>query len=114
MSDQAPIYPHQYASIPGIEYRVIDEFEPQDKKRCISCQTNDIVVVKLPFNFHFKGTEQQPEGWLYCTNLRTEETGYIYAEYVEYVQTNMPRPAVRTILPPVPEDDGDGTVPPVI
>nr|XP_018668591.1 phosphatidylinositol 3-kinase regulatory subunit gamma [Ciona intestinalis] len=114
MSDQQPIYPHQ--SIPGIEYRMVADYEPQDKDRCIRCRANDTVIVKLPLNFAFTGTDKHPEGWLYCTNLQTDETGYIPAEYVEYVQTVVPRPAPRErpLLPPVPEVVDEAEVPPVI
>lgn len=59
-----------------------------------------------------QGTEQRPDGWLYGTNQRTNKTGYIPAEFVEYVQARNPQqrpppPPVPNVLEPVWENESD-------
>ncbi|CAK8689620.1 unnamed protein product [Clavelina lepadiformis] len=109
------MYPHQQPITPGIDYRMIADYEPQDYERCIRCRENDIVFVEKPFRFQLCGTEQRPEGWLYGTNKQTTDTGYIPAEYVEYVREIQPPPPVG--LPALienPGDESDSDIPPDI
>jgi len=63
-----------------------------------------------------QGTDQRPEGWLYGTNMQTGQTGYIPAEYVEFMQTKapvLPRPPPPAGLPPLPEDTETNEPPPI-
>lgn len=87
----------------GIEYRVIAEYNAQTE-RCIQCDVDQIIFVKTPFVFEFKGTEKNPSGWLYGRNLQTELTGYVPAEFVEYIRT-INKPFSPTPLPPIRETE---------
>lgn len=53
----------------------------------------------------FQGTEEHPEDWLYGTNLETNRTGYVPAEYVTYIRHANPSPPLsQTALDPVKEE----------
>ncbi|XP_077965773.1 phosphatidylinositol 3-kinase regulatory subunit gamma-like [Styela clava] len=100
MSRPPQLYPHQVPpGSPGIEYRLVARYEPQDLERCLECEANDHLFVKLPPVFSFTGTEQNPEGWIYGTNMRTGLMGYVPAGYVRYIQT-IPLPMPSTPRPP--------------
>lgn len=97
MSRQPQLYPHQVPSgSPGIEYKLVARYEPQDLERCLECEANDHLFVKLPLVFPFTGTEQNPEGWIYGMNMRTRLMGYVPAAYVTHVQT------IPLSIPPTP------------
>ena len=85
-----------------------------------SCHFSNSILSNFVW-FLLKGSEQKPEGWLYGTNTRTTETGYVPAEFVAFIQEIRPRGVARAPpsnpegLPTVIEETvNDNAIPPEV
>ena len=67
------------------------------------------MLCDLKHYWSLQGTEGNPSGWLYGTNLQTKKTGYVPAEFVEYIGTISSQggghPFPSTPLPPIRETE---------